>query len=107
MLVERHSERDESVNSNSARRAESATSDMIENNEENVYLNYTEMRLGIYTNPGQKSTSANSNTEINRMSSELNSRLSREMDEMMNSVNTQIQGAISDALSNQIMPQIQ
>ena len=29
------------------------------------------------------------------------------MGEMMNSVNTQIQRAISDALSNQIMPQIQ
>ena len=29
------------------------------------------------------------------------------MDEMMNSVNTQIQMAISDAISNQILPQIQ
>ena len=29
------------------------------------------------------------------------------MDEMMNSVNTQIQRAISDAISNQILPQIQ
>ena len=41
------------------------------------------------------------------MSSELNSRLSREIDEMMNSVNTQIQRAINDAISNQILPQIQ
>ena len=56
---------------------------------------------------GQNSASVNSNAEINRLSSELNSRLSREMDEMMNSVNIQIQRAISDAIINQILPQIQ
>ena len=65
------------------------------------------------TNPGncaesdQNSAIANSSAEINRLSSELNSRLSRELDEMMGSVNTQIQRAISDAISNQILPQIQ
>ena len=107
MLGERHSGREESVNSNSARRPESATSDMFENNEENLYLNHTEMRLGNKTNPVQNSTSANSNAEINRLSSKLVSTLSREMDEMMNSVNTQIQRAISDAISNQILPQTQ
>ena len=37
----------------------------------------------------------------------MSSRLSRELDEMMGSVNTQIQRAISDAISNQILPQIQ
>ena len=36
MLGERHSEREESANSNSARRPESVTSDMFENNAENV-----------------------------------------------------------------------
>ena len=54
------------------------------------------MGLGNDADPGQSSTSANSNAKINKLSSELNSRLSREMDEMMNSVNTQIQGANSD-----------
>ena len=39
MLGERHSGRKESVNSNSARRTESANSNMFENNEENLYLN--------------------------------------------------------------------
>ena len=65
------------------------------------------MGLGNDADPGQNSTSANSNAEINKLSSELNSRISREMDEMMNSVNTQIQRAISDAISNQILPQTQ
>ena len=48
-----------------------------------------------------------SQAEINKLSSELNYRISREMDEMMNSVNVQIQRAINDAISNQVLPQIQ
>ena len=107
MLGERHSEREESVNSNSARRPGSADSNMFENNEENLYLNHSETGFGNNANPRHNSTSGNSNVEINRLSSELNSRLSREMDEMMNSVNVQIQRAISDAISNQIWPQIE
>ena len=53
------------------------------------------------------SATGNSSAEINRLSSELNSRISREMDEMTNSVNVQIQRAISDAISTQVLPQIQ
>ena len=106
-LGERHSERDESAKSNSARRPESVTSDIFGNGEENVYLNHTELSSGINADPGHKSASANSNAEIDRLSSELNTRLSQEVDEMMSSVNTQIQRAISDVISNQILPQIQ
>ena len=80
---------------------------MFGNNEENLYLNHAEMRPGNSADLGQNSTSANSNVEIIRYSSELNSRLSRKMDEMMKSVNTQIRKAISDAISNQTLPQIQ
>ena len=86
MLGEMHSEKEERVNSNSARRPESANSKMFENNGENLYLNHGEMGLGNDVNPGQNSTSANSNAEINKLSSELNSRLTRKMDEMMKSV---------------------
>ena len=59
------------------------------------------------TEHDQNSVTANSSAEINRLSSELNSRISREMDEMMNSVSVQIQRAISDAISTQVLPQIQ
>ena len=107
MLGERHCEREENVNNNSARRPESANSNMFENNGENLYLNHGEMGHGNDANLGQTSTSANSNAEINKLSSELNSRLSREMDEMMESLNIQSQRAISDATSNQILTQIQ
>ena len=61
MLGKRHSERDESVNSISARRPKSTTSDMFENNEENLYLNHAEMRPGTSADPGQNSISAKSN----------------------------------------------
>ena len=107
MLGERHSEREETGNSNSARRPESASSKMFRNNDEDMYLNHKEMEIGNNADPGHNSASGNSNVEINRLSSELNSRLSREMDEMMGSVNVQFQRAISDAISNQISPEFQ
>ena len=72
-----------------------------------MYLNHREMGFSNNADPGHNSASCNSNVEINRLSSGLNSRLFREMDEMMTSVNVQIQRAISDAISNQILPQIQ
>ena len=107
MLGERHSEREKRVDSNSARRPESANSYVFENKEENSYLNQREKWDLVMINPGQNPTSANSNAELNRLSSELNSRIFREMQERMNSVNTQIQVVISDAISNQVLPQIQ
>ena len=107
MLSERHSEREESANSNSARRPERVTSYMFENNAESVYLNNVEARPGVSTSQDQNSAGVNSNAEINKLSIELNSRLSREIDDMMNSVNIQIQRAVSDEISNQIMPHIQ
>ena len=67
MLGKRHSEREESVNSNSARRPESANSNMFENNEEILYLNHREMGLGNDADLGPNSTSVNSNAEINRL----------------------------------------
>ena len=104
MLGGRHSQREESVNSNHARRPESMNSNLFENNEENLYLNPRETELGEL---GQNSTSANSSPENNRLSSELNSLISREMDEMMKSVSVQIQRAINDAINSQVLPQIQ
>ena len=62
---------------------------------------------GINAEFDRNSATANSSAEMNRLSSELNSRISREMDEMMNSVSVQIQRAISDAISTQVLPQIQ
>ena len=108
MLGERHSERDKSLNSRpESRRPESTNSNMFGNDDQDMYLNLRETGFGHNTEPGHNSASGNSIVEINRLSSELNSRLSREIDEMMTSVNVQIQRAISDAISNPILPQIQ
>ena len=110
MLGENHfnrNERDMSLNSNHAERSESALGDESENNDENRSLDSRNVGTGIDADYARNSASGNSSAEINRLSSELNSRLSRELDEMMSNVITQIQRAVSDAISSQILPQIQ
>ena len=107
MLGGRHSEKEERVKSNHARRPESMSSSLFENSKENLYLNPRETESGDNAGRGQKSTSANSSAEINRLSSELNSWKSREMDEMMSSVSVQIQRAINDAICSHVLPQMQ
>ena len=81
--------------------------DECENIDENRFLDSRNVGTGIDADYGQNSASGNSSAEINRLSSELNSRLSRELDEMMSSFNTQIQRAISDPISNQMLPQVE
>ena len=110
MLGENHfnrNERDESVSSNFGRRPGSSSADELENNGENRYSAIRDTGPSSNADYGQISTGGNSSAEINKLSSELNSRLSRELDDMMCSVNSQIQKAISDAVSNQVLPQIQ
>ena len=68
MLDERHSEWEESVNINSARRPESANSNMFGNNDEDMYLNHREVGMDNNAYPGHNSASGNSNVEINRLS---------------------------------------
>ena len=100
-------ERDDSLDSASIRRRESVISNNIENESENQYSSLRNPNAGAETGYGQSSSEMSSQAEINKLSSELNSRISREMDEMMNSVSVQIQRAINDAISNQVLPQIQ
>ena len=110
MLGENHfnrNERDESLSSNRAGMPENTFGNEFENNEENRYSESRNVDPSNNADFDQYSTGGNSSAEINRLSSVLNSRLPRELDEMMSSVNTQIQRAISDAISSQILPQIQ
>ena len=110
MLGENHfnaREREGSLNSNLPTRSRSLASNESENENGNVDRNQRNDRSKTNTEYDQNSVTANSSAEINRLSSELNSRISREMDEMMNSVSVQIQRAISDAISTQVLPQIQ
>ena len=98
---------EESLDSILARRPESAASNNLGNEDENSYLNSRNVNSGYNADYGQNSVEAISHADINRLSSELNSRISREMDEVMNSVSVLEQIAINDAISNQVLPQIQ
>ena len=95
------------MNSNLPRRSRSFASNESENENANVSRNQRNDHSRTNTEYDQSSVAANSSAEINRLSSELNSRISREMDEMMNSVSVHIQRAINDAISTQVLPQIQ
>ena len=110
MLGENHfnaREREGSLNSNLPRRSRSFASNESENENANVSRNQRNDHSRTNTEYDQSSVAANSSAEINKLSSELNSRISREMGEMMNSVSVQIQRAINDAISTQVLPQIQ
>ena len=110
MLGEKHfngTERDESLDNTSIRRYESVASNNLENEGESSYSNHRNSYVRTNADHGQNSADMSSQADINKLSSDLNSRISREMDEMMNSVSVQIQWAINDAISNQVLPQIQ
>ena len=110
MLGENHfnaRDRDESLKSNLPRWSGSFIGNESENDEEGTRRDRRVINPGTSADLDCNSVTANSSAEINRLSSELNSRIYREMDEMMNSVSVQIQRAINDAISNQVLPQIQ
>ena len=110
MLGENHfgtREREGSLNSNLPRRSGSFASNESENEDGNTGRSQRNIDSRMNIECDRNSATGNSSAEINSLSSELNSRISREMDEMMNSVSVQIQRAISDAISTQVLPQIQ
>ena len=100
-------ERERSLESNSVRRRESIVSNNLDNEGGSLFSNCRNDEPRTSADLGQSSAEANSLAEINRLSSELNSRISREMDEMMSNVDTLIQRAINEAISSQVLPQIQ
>ena len=110
MLGENHfttREREGSLNSNMPRRSRSFVSIESIKGEEDIERNQRNVNSGTNAECDQNSVTGNSSAEINRLSSELISRISREMDETMNSVSVQIRRAISNAISTQVLPQIQ
>ena len=102
MLGENHFNtggREGSLNGNSPRISRSFASNESENEDGNIGRNQRNANSRTNTDCDRNSVTGNSSAEINRES--------REMDEMMNSVSAQIQRAISDAISTQVLPQIQ
>ena len=110
MLGENHfgaQEREGSLNSNLPRRSRSFASNESDNEDGNGGRSKRNIDSRMNAECDRNSITGDSSAEINRLSCELNSRISREMDEMMNSVSVQIQRAINDAISTQVLPQIQ
>ena len=107
MLGESHIDKEESEDSILARRPENVGCNASENIEENLQLYTIENRSSNSADHGQNAAGASSSSEFIRLSGEINSRISREMDEMMNTVSVQYQRAISDAINNNVLPQIQ
>ena len=95
------------MNSNLPRRSRSFASNESDNEDGNGGRSKRNIDFRMNAECDRNSITGDSSAEINRLSSELNSRISREMDEMMNSVSVQIQRAINDAISTQVLPQIQ
>ena len=77
MLGENHftgTDREESLDSNLARRPGSITSNNLGNDNENLDQDCRVFGSGISADHGQNSVGTNSHAEINRLSSELNSK---------------------------------
>ena len=110
MLGENHfgaQEREGSLNSNLPRRSRSFACNESDIEDGNGGRPRRNIDSRMNAECDRNSITGDSSAEINRLSSDLNSRISREKDEMMNSVSVQIQRAINDAISTQVLPQIQ
>ena len=88
----------------SSKRPGSPSYNAPEINEGNCYPDPRENISSNSADYGHYSAGSNSSAEFNKLSGEVNLR---EMDEVMNSVSVQNQRAINDAISNQVLPQIQ
>ena len=108
MLGGNHSGRDESEMSNHGRRPERPSYDnFLLNQNVNSHLNSHEAEIRTYAQNGQSPRVADSGSEFNNLSDELNQKITKEMSDFMSTVSSQIQRAINEAISDQILPLIQ
>ena len=100
-------EREESEFSNSVRRTESPSYNALVNHDVKFHSISGEDVIRGHAGNGQESREVDSSSEINRLSAELNPRISHDMNDLMSSVSSQIQRAITEAINEQVLPQIQ
>ena len=106
LLGGKHSGRDESEISNNGSRPESPSYDtMLSRN--NSHLISHEAEIRTYAQSGQSSRDADSGNEFNRLPGELNQKFTGAMSDFMSTESSQVQRAINEAISDQILPQIQ
>ena len=63
--------------------------------------------IRTYAQNGQSLRESDSNRDFNKLSGELNKIITQEMEDFMSSVSSHIQRAVNEAISDQILPQIQ
>ena len=107
LLCGNHSGRDESDISNHDRRPESPQCDTLLNQSTYSHLKSHEAEIRTYAQNGQSPRDADSGSDFNRLSGDLNQRTTREMSDFMSTMSSQIQRARNKAISDQILPQIQ
>ena len=107
MLSRNHFEREDREFNNSDRRPESTSSNASKNYDSNSHSTSRENEFRGFAGNGQNSREADSNSEINRLSGDLSQKITQEMNDLMCSVSSQIQRVISEAINEQLLPQIQ
>ena len=101
-------EREESEPSNFGTRPDSPCYDASMNQNTNSHSNSREAEVRTYDqNRNQSVREADSSSEFNRLSGELNQRITQELGDFLSTVSSQIQKAINEATSYQPLPQIQ
>ena len=107
MLGGNNIERLESESSNFGRRPDSPCYDTPVNQNSNCHSNSREAEIRICAQNGLSLRETDSNSEFSRLSGELNQRITQKMGVFMTTGSSKIQRAINEAISNQILPQIQ
>ena len=107
MLGGNNLETEERESSNSGRRPDSSCYDASMNQNTNSHSNSHEAVPRTYAQNGHSLRETDSSSEFNRLSGELSQRITQEMGDFMSTVSSQIQRALNEAISDQILPQIQ
>ena len=102
ILGSNHVEREEAI-----RRPESSSYNALTNHDSNSHSNSRENEIKGFAGNGHNSREAVSNSEINRLSGELNQRITQGMNDLMSRVSSQIKNVISEAINEQVLPQIE
>ena len=98
---------EESVYSNPVRRPVSPSYENLLNQNDQSHSNSREAEIINCAQGGHSAIEADSASEFNRISGELNQKFSQEMRDFMSSVSSKFQRAINEAINDQILPQIQ
>ena len=106
MLDSNHLEREDIEFRHSASRPKIPNNDALLDRNSKSRTNSSENEIRLFVGNCHNSAEIGSSSKINRLSGELNQRITLEMNVQMNSVSLQLQSAISEAINEQVLPQI-